>query len=101
VFGWLQRLGEVRRAIPALTAGGECHVLDVGKASLLVWRRRHPRSGTFVGVANFSPAAQLVDADTVTGFGTFRSVLASDGPPEFRADRLLLPGLGFAWFAES
>ena len=67
---------------------------------MLVWRRRHPRSGTFVGVANFSPAAQLVDADTVTGVGTFRSVLASDGPPEFRADRLLLPGLGFAWFAE-
>jgi amylosucrase len=100
VFGWLQRLGEARRGLPALAAGGECRVMDVGKAALLVWRRRHPRSGTFVGVANFSPAAQLVDADTVTGFGTFAPVLASDGTPEFRADRLLLPGLGFAWFAE-
>jgi amylosucrase len=54
-----------------------------------------------VGVANLSAAAQLVDADTVTGFGTFSPVLASDGRPEFRADRLLLPGLGFAWFAEA
>jgi amylosucrase len=36
----------------------------------------------------------------VTGFGTFPPVLASDGPPELRADKLLLPGLGFAWFAE-
>ena len=53
-----------------------------------------------VGLANFSAAAQLVDADTVTGFGTFAPVLASDGPPELRADKLLLPGLGFAWFAE-
>jgi amylosucrase len=67
---------------------------------VLAWRRRHPRSGTFVGVANVSPAAQLVDADTVTGYGTFQPVLAGDGTPEFRGDRLLLPGLGFAWFAE-
>ncbi|MCW2701921.1 MAG: alpha amylase catalytic region [Blastococcus sp.] len=100
VFGWLQRLSAARRAIPALAAGGECHVLEVGNPAVLGWRRRHPRSGTFVGVANFSPAAQLVNADTVTGFGTFTPVLAGDGMPEFRADRLLLPGLGFAWFAE-
>jgi amylosucrase len=100
VFGRLRRLGEVRRSLAALTAGGECHVLDVGNAAVLGWRRRHPRSGTFVGVANVSPAAQLIDADAVTGFGTFPLVLSSDGPPEFRADRLLLPGLGFAWFAE-
>jgi amylosucrase len=100
VFGWLCRLGEARRSLPALHAGGEFAVLDVGNPHVLAWRRRHPRSGTFVGLANVSPAAQLVDADTVTGFGAFSPVLASDGHPEFRADRLLLPGLGFAWFAE-
>jgi amylosucrase len=27
-------------------------------------------------------------------------VLTSDGPPDLRADRLIVPGLGFAWFAE-
>ena len=100
VFGWMQRLGEVRRALPALRAGGECAVLDVGNAAVLGWRRRHPRSGTFVGLANLSRAPQTVDADTVTGFGTYVPVLTSDGPPELRADRVLLPGLGFAWYAE-
>jgi amylosucrase len=96
----MRRLGEVRRSLPALHGGGATTVVDAGNPHVLAWRRRHPRSGTFVGLANFSPAAQLVDADTVTGFGTFEPVLASDGRPELRADRLLLPGLGFAWFAE-
>jgi amylosucrase len=100
VFGALQRLGEVRRAVPALRGGGECVVLDVGNDAVLAWRRRHPRSGTFIGLANFSPATQAVLADTVTGFGTFEPVLASDGRPDLRADRVLVPGLGFAWFAE-
>jgi amylosucrase len=100
VFGWLQRLGEARRALPALRAGGECTVLDVGNPAVLAWRRRHPRSGSFVGLANFGRAPQTVDADTVTGFGTYVPVLTSDGQPELRADRVLLPGLGFAWYAE-
>jgi amylosucrase len=100
VFGGLQRLGEVRRALPALRAGGDCTVLDLGNDAVLAWRRRHPRSGTFVGLANFGRAPQTIDADTVTGFGTFVPVLSSDGPPELRADRVLLPGLGFAWYAE-
>jgi amylosucrase len=100
VFGWLRQLGSVRRSIPALHGGADCQVFDPGSPHVLAWRRRHPRTGTFLGVANFSPAAQLVDADAVTGFGTFQLALASDGPPEFRADRLQIPGLGFAWFAE-
>jgi amylosucrase len=41
-----------------------------------------------------------VDADTVTGFGSFRPVLTSDGPPAVGEGRLVLAGLGFAWFAE-
>jgi amylosucrase len=100
VFSRLQRLGEVRRALPALRGGGECTVLDVGNEAVLAYRRRHPRSGAFVGLANLSRAPQTVDADTVTGFGTYAPVLTSDGPPELRADRVLLPGLGFAWYAE-
>ena len=79
---------------------GAPNLAKAGNPHVLAWRRRHPRSGTFVGLANMSGAAQLVDADTVTGYGSFLPVLASDGRPEFRADRLLLPGYGFAWFAE-
>jgi amylosucrase len=47
-----------------------------------------------------SPSLQVVDADTVTGYGSFEAVLTSDGVPEIRDGRLLLPGLGYAWFAE-
>ena len=55
VFGWLQRLGEVRRALPALRGGGECTVLDVGNDAVLACRRRHPRSGAFVGPGQPQP----------------------------------------------
>jgi amylosucrase len=100
VFGALQRMGAVRRSLPALRGGGECAVLDVGNPAVLAWRRRNPRSGAFVGLANVSEEVQAVDADTVTGFGTFDAVLTSDGTPDIRSGRLFLPALGFAWFAE-
>jgi amylosucrase len=100
VFGWLQRLGEVRRSLVSLRGGGESGVLDVGNDAVLAWRRRHPRGGAFIALVNVSGQAQTVDADTVTGFGTFREVLSSDGPLGISDGRLLLPALGFAWFAE-
>ena len=75
---------------------------------LLLWRRDW-KAALLLG-ASFAihtlvtatyRAPQTVDADTVTGFGSFAPVHTSDGPPELRADRVLLPGLGFAWYAES
>jgi amylosucrase len=96
----LQRLGEVRRTLPALRGGGECTVLDVGNGAVLAWRRRNPRSGTFIGLVNVSEQVQAVDADTVTGFGTFEPVLTGDGSPDVRDGRLFVPALGYAWFAE-
>ena len=80
--------------------GGSLRLSGPPHDDLLAWRRRHPRTGTFIGLANFSPATEAVVAYTVTGFGTFEPVLSSDGQPDLRADRLLVPGLGFAWFAE-
>jgi amylosucrase len=41
-----------------------------------------------------------VDADTVTGFGTFPCVAGSDGPLPVEDGRLVVPGLGWAWYAE-
>jgi amylosucrase len=67
---------------------------------VLVWRRRHRRSGSFVGLANFSSLPATVDADTVTGFGTFSWVAGSDGPLPVLDGQLGVPGLGFAWYAE-
>ncbi|MGY1828337.1 alpha-amylase family protein [Blastococcus sp. SYSU DS0541] len=96
----LRRLGDVRRSLPALSGDVGAEVLDIGNDSVLVWRRRHPRHGTFLGLANVSPAPQPVDADTVTGLGTFRQVHGGDGVLPVEQGRLVVPGLGFAWFAE-
>jgi amylosucrase len=100
VFSRIRRLGDVRRSLPALRGGVEPTVLDAGNDRVLVWRRRHPRSGTFVGLANFSPTREGVDADTITGFGTYDLVLSSDGPLPVHSGRLVVPGLGYAWYAE-
>ena len=100
VWSGIRRLGEVRRAQLALRGGVESTVVDAGSDAVLVWRRKHPRSGTFVGLANFSPSPQVVDADTVTGFGSFAQVHGSDGALPVTDGRLVVPGLGFAWFAE-
>jgi amylosucrase len=100
VFGRLQALGAVRRSLPALRGGAEPTVVDAGNERVLVWRRRHPRSGAFVGLANFSPLPGTVDADTVTGLGSYRLALGSDGPLPVHDGRLVVPGHGFAWYAE-
>jgi amylosucrase len=101
VFAGVRRLGQVRRSLLALRGSTQSEVLDVGDDGLLVWRRRHPRSGTFIGVANFSPRPASVDADTVTGLGTFARVLSSDETSEITDERLIVPGLGYLWYAET
>jgi amylosucrase len=100
VWREIRLLGEVRRAQLALRGGVESAVVDAGSDAVLVWRRKHPRSGTFVGLANFSPSPQAVDADTVTGFGSFEQVHGSDGVLPVRDGQVVVPGLGFAWYAE-
>ncbi|MGY1607496.1 alpha-amylase family protein [Geodermatophilus sp. SYSU D00700] len=100
VAGALRRLGDVRRALPALDGGTDTEVLDAGDDAVLVWRRRHPRHGTFTGLANVAATPRAVDADTVTGFGGFAFVHGSDGPLGVEDGRLVVPALGFAWFAE-
>jgi amylosucrase len=100
VHARIRRLGEVRRSLLALRGGGETLLLDPGDPHVLAWRRRHARSGAFVVLANFSPHEQQVDADTVTGFGSYAWVHGSDDPLVLRDGRLSVPGLGFAWFAE-
>jgi amylosucrase len=100
VWREIRRLGEVRRSLLALRGGVESAVVDAGSDAVLVWRRKHPRSGSFVGLANFSPRPQAVDADTVTGFGSFERVHGSDGVLPVRDGQVVVPGLGFAWYAE-
>ena len=83
---------QVRRALPALRGGGESHA-SWTPATTPCWPggAGTRAAAAFVGLANLSRAPQTVDADTVTGFGSFVPVLSSDGPPELRADRRAPP----------
>ncbi|MHA6782344.1 alpha-amylase family protein [Pseudonocardia saturnea] len=100
VFGWMKALGAARAEQPALHAGGEGAVLDVDSPHVLAWRRRHPRSGHFVGMANFAEHAVTVGAGVLDGLGRLDTVLSSDGPLLVHQGRLVVPALGFVWLAE-
>ncbi|MFC5946986.1 alpha-amylase family protein [Pseudonocardia lutea] len=97
VFAWLCRLSSARAELLALHAGAAAEVLVLDDPHVLAWRRRHPRSGTFLGLANFADHPASVDAGLVAGLDT---VLSPDGPVEVREGRAHLPALGFAWLAE-
>jgi amylosucrase len=99
-FGWIQRLGRARKDLLALRTGGEFDVVTVNNPRVLAWRRRHPRSGNFVGLANFSEADQSMDTEPFRALGRLETVLSSDGPLDVRNGRASLPGLGFAWLVE-
>ena len=100
VFAGLQRLAAARKDLLALRTGGESAVLGVDNGAVFAWRRRHPRSGTFIGLANFSEEPQTVDAAVLGGYGWLETALSSDGPLQVREGRAHLPGLGFVWLAE-
>jgi amylosucrase len=100
VFAWIQRLGTVRKDLMALRTGGEFEVIVVDNPHVFAWRRRHPRSGDFVGLANFAESEQSVDVGPFHSLGRLETVLSSDGALDVRYGRAYLPGLGFAWLVE-
>jgi amylosucrase len=114
IFGWLQRLGEVRRSTLALRGGGIAEVIDAGDGRVLAWRRRHPRSGTFLGLANFSEDDTWVDGarldgpltsgahpwQTVPGAAHLETLVSSDGPAQVSNGWIRIPPLGFIWLLE-
>jgi amylosucrase len=100
VFGRLVELGAVRAQLPALHAAGVSTVLAVGSPHVLGWRRRHPRSGWFVGLANFAEHPVSIEARVLDSYGDLESVLSSDGVLDVQNGQLRLPGLGFVWLAE-
>ncbi len=100
VFGWLRALAQARADQPALHAAGESAVLTPDSPHVLAWRRRHPRSGHFVGLANFAEHPVTIAPGLLDGLGRLDTVLSSDGPLRVHQDRLVLPGLGFVWLAE-
>jgi amylosucrase len=100
VFARLLGLAAARRDQPALHAAGEHEVLELDAPTVLGWRRRHPRSGWFVGLANFAEHEVTVDPGALPAWGSLETVASTDGPPAMRDGRLVLPALGFVWLAE-
>jgi amylosucrase len=100
VFGGLSRMAQVRKQLLALRTGGESSVVDVDDPHVFAWRRRHPRSGTFVGLANFAEHPVSVDTVALRHAGWLETALSSDGPVRVHGGRAYLPGLGFAWLVE-
>jgi len=100
VFGWLRRLAAVRRETLALRAGGDLTILGTDNGHVFGWRRRHPRSGNFVGLANFAESEQTVDTGAFGRYGWLETVLSSDGPLEVHGGRAHLKPLGFVWLVE-
>jgi amylosucrase len=99
-FAWIQRLAATRKGTMALRTGGESSILSVDNPHIFAWRRRHPRTGYFVGLANFAETAQAVGMSAFHDVGWTETVLSSDGLLEIRDDRVVLPGLGFVWLVE-
>ena len=100
VFGWMRRLSAARKDILALRTGGVADVLGVDNGAIFAWHRRHPRSGHFVGLANFSEHPQTVNPAAFGQFGWLETALSSDGPLEVHEGRAYLPPLSFAWLVE-
>jgi amylosucrase len=100
VFAGLRRLVTARKDLLALRAGGESGIVGVDNGHVFAFRRRHPRSGTFVGLANFAEQPQSFGVAAIGHDGWLETALSSDGPLEVREGRAQLPALGFVWLIE-
>jgi amylosucrase len=100
VFGWMQTLSAARKDLLPLRTGGEIEILGVDQNAIFAWRRRHPRSGNFVGLANFAETPETVGTGSFGHLGYLETALSSDGPLEVREGRAHLPALGFVWMVE-
>lgn len=65
VFDGIAHLMRVRSQLPTLRAGGTVSPRHHDNDHVLAFMRRHPRTGRFVGLANFSEQPQLVDPAAV------------------------------------
>jgi amylosucrase len=102
VFDGIAGLARTRAAQPALRAGTWTQLLDVGDDHVLAFRRRHPRSGALIALANFSDdATQLSRAVALPGLAPDAGLVWSSGPgSRLSAEGLVLPAWGSAWVAE-
>jgi amylosucrase len=100
-FGVIRRLGEARRSLLALRAGGSTELLPAGNRSVLAYRRAHPRSAPFLSLTNFSDVTQSADAGIIARAGLYQPVHVHSTADrlDISAGRIELPSWGFAWLA--
>jgi amylosucrase len=102
VFTGMARLARTRASLLALRSGTPVRLLDPGDEHVLAFRRRHPRSGPLVALANFSDDDVRLDRHAaLPGLhgGGAQLVQASDGT-DLTADDLRLPAWGHAWVSD-
>jgi amylosucrase len=101
VFGGMVRIAQTRARLLALRAGTPAQLLDTGDDHVLAIRRRHPRSGSLIALANFCDEPVRLDRQAALP-GLHRGaqlVLAGDGS-DLTAYEVTLPAWGHAWVAD-
>jgi amylosucrase len=101
IFAGLGRLAAVRGGLLALRGGTPAELVDTGNRHVLALRRRNPRSGSLVALANFADDAVLLPRSVALAGLRADSdlVLGSEGALLTTYD-VTLPSWGHAWVAE-
>ena len=101
VFAAIRGLGQARRSLLALRAGGSTQVLPTENRGVLAYRRAHPRSAPFLALTNFSDVTQFVDAGIIARAGLYdpAHVHSTAGQLTLAAGRIELPSWGFLWLS--
>jgi amylosucrase len=101
VFAAIRGLGQARRSLLALRAGGSTQVLPTENRGVLAYRRAHPRSAPFLALTNFSDVTQFVDAGIIARAGLYdpAHVHSTAGQLTLAVGRIELPSWGFLWLS--
>ena len=102
VFRGLQRLAQSRASVAQLHGHGTTAPLWADNRHVLAWRRRHPRFGSLLGIANLHDSTQSADAQLCghAALSTPRDVLQL-WTATLRDGRIHLPPLSVVWLTDS
>ena len=101
VFSGFARLAARRAELLALRAGTPPELIDTGNRHVLAFRRRHPRSGPVIALANFGDDPVLLPrASALPGLAGDASLVLSSEDSILTMDDVTLPAWGHAWVAE-
>lgn len=101
MFSFLQHLATVRRAHPALSAGGQVTIHPQTDTAVFTWALQHPRYGRFLGVANFAGRDASVPAALPAWRGLERArLVVGEDDCHTDGDRLVLRPYAVLWFVD-